>query len=101
MEKPKYHIFVCSSSRLSGENKGFCIQKNSGEIIQAFNEEIMDRDLDGEVMVTNTGCFGLCVNGPVVMIYPKQIWYGKVDISDVEEIMDAIEEGGIVERLVI
>lgn len=101
MEKPKYHIFVCTSSRLTGENKGFCIQKNGAEIIQAFNEEIMDRDLDSEVMVTNTGCFGLCSMGPIVMIYPNQIWYGKVTVDDVEEIMDTLEEDGILDRLVI
>lgn len=101
MNKPKYHIFVCTSSRLTGENKGFCIQKNGDEIIQAFNEEIMDRDLDSEVMVTNTGCFGLCSMGPIVMIYPNQIWYGKVTVDDVEEIMDTLEEDGILDRLVI
>ena len=101
MEKPKHHIFVCTSSRLTGENKGFCIQQKGKEIIQAFVEETQDRDLDSEILVTNTGCLGLCTMGPVVMIYPDQIWYGKVTAEDVEEILDALEEGSIVERLAI
>lgn len=101
MDKPKHHIFVCTSSRLNGEIKGFCAQNDGLEILENIVEEIQDRDLDSEVMVTNTGCFGICSMGPIVMIYPEQIWYGKVTPDDVEEIMDAIEEDKIVERLVI
>jgi (2Fe-2S) ferredoxin len=35
------------------------------------------------------------------MIYPQQIWYGEVTAGDVEEILDAIEEGEVVDRLLI
>lgn len=101
MKKPKYHIFVCTSSRLTGENKGFCVQQKGKDIIQAFVEEVQERDLDSDVLVTNTGCLGLCTMGPVVMIYPEQIWYGKVTVEDVEEIMDALEDEQVVERLLI
>ena len=101
MDKPKHHIFVCSSSRLNGEVKGFCVNQDGLEILENFVEEVQERDMDSEVMVTNTGCFGLCSMGPVVMIYPDQTWYGKVTPDDVEEIMDAIEEGSVVERLLI
>jgi (2Fe-2S) ferredoxin len=66
-----------------------------------FTEEVMDRDLEGEVMVTSTGCVGLCEKGPVVMIYPQQIWYGEVTEDDVGDILDAVEEGAIVDRLCI
>lgn len=101
MDKPKVHIFVCGSARLVGENKGFCLQKGATDIIRNFAEEIQDRDLDGEIMVTSTGCLGLCSMGPVVMLYPQQIWYGKVTEDDVEEIMDAIEADEVVGRLMI
>lgn len=101
MDKPKHHIFVCTSSRLNGEIKGFCAQKDGLEILENFVEEVQDRGLDSDVMVTNTGCFGICSMGPIVMIYPDQIWYGKVTPDDVDEIMDALEEGEIVERLAL
>ncbi len=101
MEKPKHHIFVCSSSRLTGEIKGFCAQNEGLQILESIVEEVQDRMIDSDVMVTNTGCLGLCSMGPVVMIYPEQIWYGKVTPDDVEEIMDALEEGEVVDRLVI
>ena len=66
-----------------------------------FAEEIMDRDLEGEVMVTSTGCVGICEKGPIVMIYPQQAWYGEVTEDDVEDILDALEEGTVVDRLSI
>lgn len=101
MEKPKYHIFVCSSARLNGTVQGVCEKKESHDILQNFLEEAAERGIDSEVMVGHMGCVGLCSMGPVVMIYPQQTWYGKVTPDDVEEIMDAIEEGKVVERLEI
>ncbi|MEW9122884.1 MAG: 2Fe-2S ferredoxin [Thermotaleaceae bacterium] len=102
MHKPKHHIFVCSSSRINGEQKGFCYQKGAVDIVNTFMEELQERELDGEVMVTNTGCFGICSKGPIVVVYPEGVWYGSVNADDVEEIMDShIENGEIVTRLEI
>jgi len=69
MKKPKYHIFVCSSARLQGNVQGVCEKKDSHEILQNIIEEVNDRDLGSEVMVSHMGCVGLCSMGPVVMIY--------------------------------
>ena len=102
MNKPKRHIFVCTSSRINGQQKGFCHSKNSVDIVNAFMEEIDERDLGGQVFVSNTGCFGICEQGPVVVVYPDNVWYGSVSAGDVEEIMDSHIEGGTpVERLEI
>ena len=101
MQKPKYHIFVCCSTRLNGTVQGVCSKKEGQEILQNLVEEISDREIEDEVMVTHMGCAGLCTKGPVVMIYPQQTWYGNVSADDAEEIMDALEEGITVERLVI
>ena len=51
--------------------------------------------------MTATGCVGLCEKGPIVMIYPEGIWYGEVGEDDIEDILDALEEGEIVDSLVI
>ncbi len=92
---------MCSSSRINGQQKGFCIAKDAGKIVGNFLEEIVDRELDSEVMVSNTGCFSMCSQGPVVVIYPQGAWYGSVTPDDVEEIMDALENGETVERLAL
>lgn len=102
MNKPKYHIFVCTSSRPNGQQKGFCHSKDGVDIMQAFLEEIDERGIGGEVFVSNTGCLGLCEKGPIVIVYPDNVWYGSVTAGDVEEIMDEhIEGGNVLERLAL
>lgn len=94
MVSPKYHIFVCTSCRTNGVQKGFCHQKDSVKIIEKFMQEIEDRDLSGACMVNNTGCFGICQRGPIAVVYPEGVWYGGLTENAVEEIMDQHIEGG-------
>ena len=102
MQKPKYHVFVCTSSRINGQQKGYCFSKDSVGIVQAFMEEIEARELTDEVMVTNTGCFGICSQGPIVVVYPEGVWYKEVSIEDVAQIVEShFENGQKVERLEI
>ena len=102
MNKPERHIFVCTSSRPNGQQKGFCHTKDGVSVLGKFIEELEERGLSGEVMVSNTGCFGLCEQGPIVVVYPDNVWYGSVTPDDVEAIMEEhIEGGGIVIRLQI
>jgi (2Fe-2S) ferredoxin len=102
MQKPRQHIFVCTSSRSNGQQKGFCHSKEGVEIMMKFLEEIEERDLGGEVFINNTGCFGICDKGPIVVVYPDNVWYGSVSVDDVPEILtEHIEGGNVVDRLVI
>lgn len=102
MQKPKHHIFVCTSSRPTGQQKGFCESKAGVEIMMKFAEELQERELDGDVFLSNTGCFGICDKGPIVIVYPDNVWYGSVTPDDVPEILDQHIEGGtVVERLAI
>lgn len=102
MQKPKFHIFVCTSSRPNGQQKGFCHNKTSVDVMTKFMEEIEERELGSEVFLTNTGCFGICEKGPVVVVYPDNVWYASVTPEDVTEILDQHIEGGtVVERLAL
>jgi (2Fe-2S) ferredoxin len=94
MQKPNHHIFVCTSSRANGQQKGFCHGKESVEVMTKFMEEIEERGIGGEVFLSNTGCFGICEKGPVVVVYPDNVWYGSVTADDVSEILDQHIEGG-------
>lgn len=98
MVGPKYHVFVCTSCRANGVQKGYCHSKGSVGLVNRFMEEIEDRDLSGEVMLTNTGCFGICDKGPIVVVYPEGTWYGNVTEDDVETICERHLEGGQVVR---
>lgn len=94
MVTPKYHIFICTSCRTNGVQKGFCHQKDSVKLVERFMEEIEDRGLSGDCMVTNTGCFGICSRGPVAVVYPEGTWYGNLTCDAVEQIAEMHLEGG-------
>lgn len=95
MQKPKYHVFICTSSRINGQQKGYCHSKGGVDIVQTFIEEIENRELTEDVMITNTGCMGICSSGPIVVVYPEGVWYKGVSIEDVCEIVESHFENGI------
>lgn len=94
MVSPKYHVFVCASNRINGTQQGFCHKKNAVMLVQKFMQEIEERDLTSDCMVTNTGCFGICDKGPIAVVYPEGVWYGDLDEDKVEEICEKHLEGG-------
>lgn len=63
-------------------------------------KEIENFNLKDEVQVIRTGCFGLCAEGPIVIVYPEGAFYSKVADSDVKEIVEEhLLKGRIVKRL--
>ncbi|MDD3370149.1 MAG: (2Fe-2S) ferredoxin domain-containing protein [Lachnospiraceae bacterium] len=102
MEKPNKHILVCTSCRLNGVQKGACFSKNAVEIVDSFLTAIEDEGLSDEVMVSNTGCFNMCTQGPIAVVYPDNIWYGHVTPEVAERIVkEHILEGKVVDEFVI
>lgn len=91
MSKPAHHIFVCGSYRPTGA-QGVCHKKESTHILQHLTTELQDRGLD-EVMVSSTGCMNVCDNGPVMVVYPENMWYKQATIQTAEGILDSLEEG--------
>jgi (2Fe-2S) ferredoxin len=93
MEKPDKHLLVCASFRTSGEPKGVCHKKGAIDLLGYLEMEMGDRDL-GSALVSSTGCLKVCDNGPVMAIYPDNIWCGGVDSEEaIDDILDALEEG--------
>ena len=76
-----------------------CTSSKSTEIINNFKNIIIDKKL-GNINVIQTGCFGLCAKGPIVIIRPENTFYAKVKPEDCEEIIQKhIIDGQKVERL--
>jgi (2Fe-2S) ferredoxin len=97
MKKPTFHILVCNSYRIAGAAQGACNRKNAPEMVQYFTEGAADRGLD--VAVSTTGCLNLCAQGPIVVVHPQNVWYGKIETEDqMDEILDALESNSIVEQ---
>ncbi len=100
--KLKAHIFICTHERPAGHPKGCCKEKHSEELISLFKQEVAKAKLGHEVRAQRAGCLDVCEWGPTVVIYPDAVWYGKVQPSDVAEIVQShLVEGRIVDRLQI
>ncbi|WP_411168829.1 NADH-ubiquinone oxidoreductase-F iron-sulfur binding region domain-containing protein [Clostridium sp. MB05] len=86
------HILICGGPG--------CKASNADNILRAFNEEISRLNLENDIKVIMTGCFGFCAKGPVIEIMPDRVFYIKVTEEDVKEIIEShILEGRVVDRL--
>ena len=74
------HVLVCGGTG--------CHSSNSDKIIERMEEKIKEKELDKEIKVIKTGCFGLCESGPNMAVYPEGIFYNHVKVSDVDEIVE-------------
>jgi NADP-reducing hydrogenase subunit HndC len=92
MELARAHVLVCGGTG--------CTSSGSEKIIKEFEEHLKNNNIDQEVKVIRTGCFGLCALGPVVVVYPEGAFYSMVKPEDVKEIVEEhLLKGRIVKRL--
>jgi len=85
------HILVCRGTG--------CTSSKSPKIIENFKRILEEKGIEN-VRVIQTGCFGLCAKGPIVIIRPEDTFYAMVSPEDCEEIVNThIIEGKKVERL--
>lgn len=87
----KYNIMVCGGTG--------CRSCKSKKVHEKLVEIIKAQGLEKDIVVHGVGCFGLCVNGPIVLIYPQDAMYIKVTEDDCEEIIENLKSGKLVERL--
>ena len=78
-----------------------CTSSGSKLIREEFEAQIKAAGLQDEVKVVPTGCFGLCAQGPIVIVYPDGTFYSMVKPEDVKEIVEEhLLKGRVVSRLV-
>jgi len=91
-KKQKPTITICSGT---GCHAYGCVK-----IAQAFEDEIKKQNLQDTVDVRTTGCHGFCERGPIVVIQPDGIFYQKIQLKDVKEVIsETIKGKKIIERL--
>ncbi len=84
-------ISVCTSG---------CIAYGAGKLARAFRAGLEERGLADRVDLKLNGCHGFCERGPLVVINPGKLFYQKVGLDDVNEILDqTIAKGEKIERL--
>ncbi len=80
------HLMVCGSTG--------CTSSGSGKLLEKL-DELMERDgLSEKVAIVKTGCFGLCAEGPIIMVQPGNYMYTQVTPEDLDEIWECHIKGG-------
>ncbi|MBR0235444.1 MAG: NADH-quinone oxidoreductase subunit NuoF [Clostridia bacterium] len=88
----KRNVLICGGTG--------CTSSGSVKIHDAMQKALEERGISDEVKVIQTGCFGLCANGPIMIVYPEGTFYTHVSVDDVDEIVNEHLVGGKeVERL--
>lgn len=86
------HLLICGGTG--------CSASKSEEIIERFKTELKAQNLDNDIQVVRTGCFGFCEKGPIVKIIPDNTFYVQVTPEDVPEIIaEHLIKGRKVSRL--
>jgi len=92
MDFYRAHVLICGGTG--------CTSSNSQKVKQELEAQINKNNLDKEVKVVTTGCFGLCAQGPIMVVYPEGVMYTMVKVEDVEEIVNEhLIKGRPVKRL--
>ncbi len=86
------HVLVCAGTN--------CSLKANKAVRERLVKEIAAHGLADEIKVVETGCFGLCEQGPTVVVYPEGVLYCRVTPDDVPELVEEhLLKGRRLERL--
>ncbi len=87
------HVLICGGTG--------CTSSGSPAIRAHLEKELAAHGLSEEIKVVQTGCFGLCALGPIMIVYPEGTFYSRVTEADVTEIVEEhLLKGRVVDRLV-
>ena len=85
-------ITVCSGTG--------CHAYGCEKVTKAFLDEVNRKNLREKVHIRTTGCHGFCEQGPIVVIHPEGIFYRRVKVEDVQEIVsETIIAKRVIDRL--
>ena len=88
----KYQVLVCGGTG--------CHSSGSKKVIDVLEEEIAKNQLEKDVKIVRTGCFGLCSLGPIMIVYPEGAFYSQATPEGVERIVkEHLKEGKVVKEL--
>ena len=70
------HVLICSGSN--------CVSRGAKTLHDEFEEHLGRLEIRDEIKLVNTGCVGLCEQGPFVIVYPEGVFYAQVKNKDIK-----------------
>lgn len=96
----QHHVFFCTNERIDG--RACCQHHNAQQLRDYLKQKVKQAGLSGptKIRVNNAGCLDRCGLGPVLVIYPEEVWYRYTNEADLDEIFENhLQAGKVVERL--
>ncbi len=81
MGQYRHHVFVCTSGKT-------CPLDGSLAVHSILKKSVAASAVKGQVRVNHSGCMNQCGHGPMVAVYPDDIWYAHVDEIGARRIFD-------------
>ena len=98
--KYQKHVFICTNQKDSP--KKCCGEERGMALVDAFKNSLKEKGLNVEIRAQKAGCLDVCGFGPSLVVYPEGTFYGNVQLTDIEEIIEShLVNNTPVERLVI
>jgi (2Fe-2S) ferredoxin len=87
MGQYRYHVFVCNLGKT-------CAKDGGDEVYAEMKRAVKEAGLRGSCRVNQAGCMNQCGHGPMVAVYPQDVWYAHVRPQDVRRVVDEHLIGG-------
>ncbi len=86
------HLMICGATG--------CLASGSQSVEEALRTELKKHGIKDRFRVVMSGCPGFCEVGPIMVVYPDEVFYCRLKPQDIPEIVEKHLFGGeIVERL--
>lgn len=80
MEKYRANLLMCAGTG--------CVASGTPKVRDALKAELEKRGLADEIKIVLTGCNGFCAEGPVMLVYPDEIFYQKLTVEDIPKLVE-------------
>ncbi len=80
MGQYRHHVFVCTSGAT-------CPSQGADAVHAALKRGVTDAGLKAMIRVNHAGCMNQCGHGPMVVVYPDDVWYHGVDVYGAQRIV--------------
>ncbi len=80
MDKVRANVMLCAGTG--------CVAGGTAAVKEALQQELKSKGLAEEIRLVLTGCNGYCAEGPVMAVYPDEVFYQQVTAEDIPMLVE-------------